>query len=450
MKNSLVNFFVLALITLFIGCKEDNETPKKEESEVTRRLLNNEKWLWVKHVQAPNNETSVNLFFTDNQANTYLSGNIIGNISFEREKNEPITLTGSGQFPNYDSYLVKYDKNGEFENANKTTENINNGWFGLQPAVDLAGNIYNFHHSWDNTKYHINTYQTTPLGTTNLITGSYYLPGYPTIYAIGRETGVNFVFGAYEYTDTTPVKVYDTNLTLIKDLLLNDIPQGKTRGLHNSMGDDLGNLFLLSGGYDGPFDVPGHSYKTYLTKFDKNLNKLWETILPDPIEIYAGVSSLEAIHIETDKTNNSFFAFRDLADSNGYRIIKYDPQGNLIWQQLLTNTFYSTMAVDEIGSLYFATQLGGEKSQFGSTLIYNSIPNIQREGDIVIAKFNAQGTVLWTEQIKGKFFNPRISLNDQYCFLTAQYTGNNEETTIGSIPVKGRSQIIACLYLGKQ
>lgn len=109
-------------------------------------------------------------------------------------------------------------------------------------------------------------------------------------------------------------------------------------------------------------------------------------------------------------------------------LVKYDPQGNVIWAQTTNGTDvdeFPELTVDPNGNVYMSGSFYSPSLTFGSDTIQNS--NLFF-ADVFVAKFNTAGTVLWANSSNGlnTEFDQGIDCdNSGNCYVTGYFYGQS-------------------------
>ncbi|MDB6028990.1 MAG: hypothetical protein JWM68_5213 [Verrucomicrobiales bacterium] len=112
-------------------------------------------------------------------------------------------------------------------------------------------------------------------------------------------------------------------------------------------------------------------------------------------------------------------------------LLKYDPSGNLIWGQHpggSNSDSGSDIAVDDAGSLYLSAAFRGTNVAFGSFVFSSPDRGFGELSDIVVAKYDPNGTVLWANAFGGEYneIARGIAVDAQHnCYITGDYQSTN-------------------------
>ncbi len=220
-------------------------------------------------------------------------------------------------------------------------------------------------------------------------TGNVYQTG-------GFETSITF--GTYNFNSVAEEDVflvkYDQNGNVL--WASQSVGNGDSYAIGYSVAtDDLDNSYITGiaynvGGYE--WDTLAFGPKTlyvnnqFIVKYDPNGNVVWAT-QPDTTIIFTGMGGSA---VTTDKFNHEYVT------GDGAFLIKYDRNGNVIWTVPQTidsfeyNTGYS-VATDISGNIYMSGTFI-DSLQFGTFQLYSL------NGGIFTAKFDSNGHALWAQQ----------------------------------------------------
>ena len=133
---------------------------------------------------------------------------------------------------------------------------------------------------------------------------------------------------------------------------------------------------------EGSFNIDSDAY---LAKYDSQGNLLWNQQLGSPS------GSEEPIGVVTDLNGDLYISGSTRGTPGGGGssawLAKYDSQGNLLWNQPLAASgaeISAGLAVDNSGNLY----LSGVRDQASDG-----------NGDALLAKYDSQGNLLWSQQL---------------------------------------------------
>jgi len=318
--------------------------------------------LWAKSTGGTNDDY-VSSVAADGFGNIYLAGEFkspaitFGSITLTNE-------TGS------DIFIVKYNSNGNVLWAKDVSLPTNGENFPQALTLDPSGNIY--------LAGNFNT--TITFGTTTLTS----------------EGGDDFFLVKYNS---------DGNVLWAKS-------EGGTNEdyVFSVAADGFGNIYLA-----GEFTSSTLTFGTttlinkgnedaFLTKYNSDGNVLWA-------KSAGGVNGEGISSVAPDASGNIYallyseshiisFGSITLSNEPGWNyIVKYNIDGNVIWAKCIDNTWDDDMiyaTVDPSGNTYVSGDFYSPTISFGTTTLTN-----KGGDDIVLAKFNSNGSVTWAKSIGG-------------------------------------------------
>ncbi|MEI6488974.1 MAG: T9SS type A sorting domain-containing protein [Bacteroidota bacterium] len=154
----------------------------------------------------------------------------------------------------------------------------------------------------------------------------------------------------------------------------------------------------VSNNYNGSQDI-------FITKYDANGNALWA-------KSAGGFDNEYVSGIAVDASGNTYitgsfygptttFGTTTLTNNGNCNIFvtKYDSNGNVIWAKSAGGTSYDnahSIAVDAAGNAIITGYFGSSTITFGTTTLTNN-----GGGDILIAKYDTNGNVVWAKSAGG-------------------------------------------------
>lgn len=174
------------------------------------------------------------------------------------------------------------------------------------------------------------------------------------------------------------------------------IPQGDNDVAIKNGCDKFGNIYVT--GYSLSFN--NLNYEDILTiKYSSQGDKIWE-------RRYDNHYSDIPVQIIIDRNSNIYICGTTYVSSNsnfGMVILKYDPEGNLVWDRIYSTIYYCKavdMAIDSIGNIY---TLG---------LTYDSLYHYFYAS--VLVKYSNEGNFVWKEmyQCNNKDYKPTSICTD--------------------------------------
>ena len=355
---------------------------------------------WIEQLGVSNDDVSYGVA-TDSNGNVYISGFTRGILDSTQNK---------FYFGNTDAWVAKYDGQGnllwtEQLGAARPTFGVpfSETDFSQGVATDSNGNVYitgNTSGSLEGThagaidawvaKYDTqgNLLWTEQLGTSENdyservatdSNGNVYITGNTS----GSLDGVNA--GAIDAW----VAKYDTqgNLLWTKQL--------GTSGTDHSEGvaiDSNGHVYI-SGNTSGNLDgVNAGAIDAWVAKYDTQGNLLWlEQLGTVENDFSEGVATDSNGHVYiTGNTSGSLDDTPNAGSADAW-VAKYDTQGNLLWLEQLgtvANDYSDGVATDSNGHVYITGNTSGNLDGVN-----------EGDEDSWVAKYDGQGTLLWTEQL---------------------------------------------------
>lgn len=339
-------------------------------------------WSWAKTGQGPFHDYGQSVS-TDAYGNCYATGYFQHpTISFGS-----ITLTGPTT--HHDKfYLVKYDQAGNVIWAKSAPGSVNSA--GTSVKTDPNGNSY--------------------------VTG-YFMQGDISFGNITLQPAHGSVPEAF-------IAKYDKDGNV---LWAKSAGQAQISSLYYSVSgaiDNNGNMYVTANHQSLTPPTSG-----FIKKFDTDGNLVWS-------KHFTGNS--RNVKISADANGNTYltgtYFFTTLtfgtivlpANSNGHVLFvaKYDLNGNVIWAKsegVYASLYDPSIGVDGTGNCYVTGWFAGPFVQFGSTVLNN--PGYSHE--IFIAKFDANGNVMWAKQSigGGHAYDIQTDINGN-SYITGPHFGN--------------------------
>lgn len=192
---------------------------------------------------------------------------------------------------------------------------------------------------------------------------------------------------------------------------------GKANDYGNFICSDVNSNIFVCGEFSSDTMTFGNvqlynsgSYDVYIAKYDSSGNVLWAKSFGKEGDDFAS-------YICTDLQGNSYLAGSFVSDSLFIEndtllnsntdtteecfIIKFDPNGNVIWSQAfggLGSDYCYGVSSDLNGNIYMAGYFSSPTILFGSTTLTNTFSGTN---DIFLLKFNAVGNKIWAKSIGG-------------------------------------------------
>jgi hypothetical protein len=334
--------------------------------------LNAQNWLWARSSTAgAGSGTSV---ATDLSGNIYITGYYDdGQITFGSE-----TLTYAGQS---DSYLVKYDPNGNVLWA----RNIGSvcGDFANAVCTDNNGNVF----------------VTGFFCSASLTIGSFTLNGYGGAFSIflAKYDSNGNVLWARTADGTVSCDNYSYGVATDNN------GNCFITGNFSSVTLTFGSTVLTNSG------TPGSIFNLFIAKYDAAGNILWA-------KKAGGADYAKSFAICTDLNGNAFItgSYRSssinfdgvtLINSGSYDsyLTKYSPNGTVLWAKGTTCTRDDegkSISCDPAGNIYQTGYFSSPTIVFGSTTLTNTYP-LTFYDNMYLVKYQNDGTVLWSRNAGG-------------------------------------------------
>ncbi len=399
-------------------------------------------WIWARSAGQDCNGYS-NSIAADASGNTYITGYFYSDTLIFG----PFTLTNIDNSGNTsDLFLAKYDANGNVLWAESTGGLASDGASSI--AVDKLGNIYvagwfysttiNF---WpyilintDNTgntsdlfltKYDTNgniRWAISAGGKNDDAVNSIALDLSGNVYMAGNFYGDTLTLGTTNLTNAGNDDIFLTKLDSNGNVVWAKSAGGNYDDLANSVATDASwNIYLAGGFYSDTLGFGSYTLTNnnagfediYLAKYDNNGNVLWA-------KSTGGANDDVAYSITADAFGNEYLTgcFRSSSlnfDSNVLKnedsingtedifLAKYTTTGNVLWAKSAGGTndddAYS-IAVDSIGNSYITGRFNSPVIPFGSDTLTNVV-STGISSDIFLAKYNANGNVIWAKSAGG-------------------------------------------------
>ncbi len=398
-------------------------------------------WVWAKKANGFISYDYVNTIGSkltnDLSGNIYASGNYYDStLTFGT-----YTLTANTNYNNF--FLAKYDSSGNVIWAKSPKVKSYATLYGIE--TDSNGNIYITGAYSDSLFFDNDTllcnigpqafflykldsngnvlWSKSTHNTQGLVTGKgITIDKNNNVYVIGSFNSITPSFDGI----TLPLNGY-YNLFIVKYNANGTVVWAKTQqsGItegHDISNDSKGNIYCT--GYFGSTPVtfgnttlvPSKSYEPFIAKVDSLGNFLWAK-KGNNID-----NDNEGYHIATDSVGNSYIIgqyFNDtisfdniILTNNGivnddFFIVKYDPNGNVIWAKHEGSDNYdfaNDIDIDKYGAIYVTGSYWTSNITFG-TITLNSYGG----KNLFIVKYNPLGQVVWAKRSSGTGGNNNYS-----------------------------------------
>ncbi|HXD91728.1 MAG TPA: T9SS type A sorting domain-containing protein [Bacteroidia bacterium] len=243
------------------------------------------------------------------------------------------------------------------------------------------------------------------------------------VFATGFFSSPTLTFGTYTISNAA-FSVNGFNVFIAKYNASGNVLWAKSAG--GTVGDVFGNSISTDGTGNvfvtGYFSSPtitfstytltnaGNNYNIFIAKYDANGNVLWA-------KSAGGANNDESNSVSTDATGNVFvtgtfysptitFGTYTLTNSaisaggNNVFIAKYDASGNVLWAKRVGGTVSdvgNSVSTDAFGNIFVTGGFSSPTIAFGTYTLTNASGN----NNIFIAKYDANGNVLWAKNPTG-------------------------------------------------
>ena len=323
--------------------------------------------LWAKNGNslAVGNATSIAV---DNSGNVYVVGEIRGLFTIGS-----VTIQANGYAS--DIFYLKYDANGILQWVKRAGGPNNDGAKSI--AIDASGNFY----------------MSGYFGSDTLILGADTL--------LNAQTGSFDIFLAKFDADGNPIWAKcagGTNNDIALSVAVDNSNNAYITGYMTSPSVTFGTVTFVNTG-------------VFLVKYNTNGNVLWA-------KNFQGTQWDLGASVAVDNAGNSFVAgyfkshimyIDNIILTNNYPgydeifLVKSDAAGNALWARRAGGEWSDrgySVAVDADGASYCVGGFTSDSVNFGAITLYNSYANSVNH-DIFIAKYDANGNVLWAKNEGG-------------------------------------------------
>ncbi|MEO8147333.1 MAG: T9SS type A sorting domain-containing protein [Bacteroidia bacterium] len=276
-----------------------------------------------------------------------------------------------------DIFIVKYDASGNVlwaKSAGGTSVD-----YGFSISTDANGNVL-VTGMFTSTSITFGTTTLTNLGISNIFVAKYNASG-SVLWAKSAAGTSNNVGGRGISTDASG------NVLVTGKFKSASIAFG-TITLNNTGGEDF-----------------------FIVKYDASGNVLWAKSAVGASDDYgAGISTDASGNVMATGSFDSFsitFGTTTLTNTSLSKadifIVKYDPSGNVQWDQLAGGTFHDygySISTDASGNLLVTGSFASPAITFGTTTLTNA-----GSDDIFVVKYDGSGNVLWAKSAGGIFLD---------------------------------------------
>ncbi len=160
---------------------------------------------------------------------------------------------------------------------------------------------------------------------------------------------------------------------------------------------------------DGNICVVGHGNfdNNFLEKYDGDGNLLWTRLATRP-------GSIRSASVDVDKSNNVYARFLD-------QLVKYSPQGTLLWSQTLIGSVHQVKAFSDVGAA-----VCGNFTSASYTIGDITLTGTQGNENAFIAKISAEGNWEWAKSLAhtgNVTFTAMDIDDDDYIYAGGNFSG---------------------------
>jgi hypothetical protein len=205
------------------------------------------------------------------------------------------------------------------------------------------------------------------------------------------------------------------------------IKQGYDLGCYVTV-DDLTASVYITGTFTEPFEIPGittlypgENGSFYIIRYDLNGNYIWHTQADGAFYYnclaidHSGNALLSAVFMGTVTIGTQELVSD--GGSNDAFVAKYNANGQFMWATRgggESEEYMGLISTDDQDNVYFTGEFDSENVTFGD----QSITLNEGDGNILLAKLNSSGQVLW---LKVKGGSP-VGYNEYWCWPTSIVT----------------------------
>jgi gliding motility-associated-like protein len=232
------------------------------------------------------------------------------------------------------------------------------------------------------------------------------------VFITGKFTGPTITFGTQTLTRTGTGNLYIVKYDTKGNVLWAKSPSGGYSEGRAVSTDFDGNVFV-TGYFEGSITFGSITLTKagiFIVKYDPNGNVLWAK--------GAGGSNDEGNSVSADAIGDVFvtgnytsstivFGLTTLTNlgSKDVFIVKYDPNGNVLWAKSAGGSSYdegNSVSSDRGGNVLVTGQYGSQTIVFDTSVLTNSSSVCT---DLYIAKYDANGNLLWVKSEGGSNFD---------------------------------------------
>ncbi|MFA5782356.1 MAG: SBBP repeat-containing protein, partial [Bacteroidales bacterium] len=399
-------------------------------------------WLWAKSAEGMGSDYAYSIA-VDASGNTYVAGYFNSpTLSFGSDTLTNTSTGGSG----YDVFLAKYDANGNVLWTKSASGTIDD--YAYSVAVDDSGNIY-VAGFFESSTLSFGSTTLTNAGDCNIFLAKYdangivlwaksaggtYYDWAPSVavddsgnaYLTGCFYSPTITFGFTILTNAGSSDIFLAKYDANGNILWAKSAGGTDEEVAYSVAVDASGNTYLAGYFESLTLTFGSDTLTnvdrwdmFLAKYDATGNVLWA-------KSAGGTSYDVAYSVAVDTSGNTYVAgyfssftisFGSTTLTNvsvGYAdifLVKYDASGNVLWAKSAggaSEDEATSVSVDASGNTYLAGYFWSPTITFGSTTLTNV--NVNNYTDIFLAKYDANGNVLWAKSAGGTNYDEAYSV----------------------------------------
>lgn len=389
-------------------------------------------WSWAKSA-AGDNLDEAHCISTDDEGNVYVTGWFYSSsVTFGS-----YTLTNS-YYTGKDIFIAKYDVNGNVVWAKSAGGEIDD--YATSIKVDNSGDIYiTGAYSSDSIIIGSVTLYTIAGGTT-LFLAKYDNNGnvlwarnvnkshFNDISAVTVDGSDNlYITSEYSNSAVSALNIFISKYNQTGNEIWTKHPQGLSDDFSNTIFVDAFGSVIVAGSFESPnlsfgsVTLVNYGYNDiFLAKYNVNGSVVWAK---SPLW---GNNEDEANSVIADELGNIYvtgsfasdsITFGDITLINASSglfgredifIVKYDGDGNVLWGKRIgghNKDEANSVTVDALGNIYITGSFTSDSIAFGDITLTNAGTGGYGQDDIFLAKYDANGNVLWATSIGNSFVN---------------------------------------------
>ena len=179
------------------------------------------------------------------------------------------------------------------------------------------------------------------------------------------------------------------------------------------------------------------NYEAIIIKYDKNGNIIWQRGYEGNVDSFISIIETQDGYVVVGGTLSSYIEGSDFTGDDNAIIIKYDKNGNILWQKIYGGKYYDNfVSIIETQDGYVV--VGETESTDIEGLTYKGVH------DAIIIKYDKNGNIVWQRNWGGKYydnFESIIETQDGYVVV-----GETRSTDIEGLTSKGLDDAIIVKY----